>query len=309
MEYLLRIGLFLLGLLFLVKGADVFVEGALFLARRFHIPELVIGATVVSIGTTLPETIVSATAAMHGHCDIAYGNAIGSIICNTGVIVALVLVLRPPAIKRASFLQGMLFFFIAAAVYIGSAILFNGIPRFVATILLGIFFLYIFWTFKSDKQQPRVQQRPDGSTLKNLLLIAVSAGALYFGSVLMVENAQKFAIWLNVPHKVVALTVVAFGTSLPELVTAIISVRKGHGALSVGNVLGANFFNLVLVSGTSSLILPTIVDAVAVRTDLIVMLFMMLLFTLPIIVRGKGSRVQGAALISLYLFYVFGLYH
>lgn len=309
MEYLLSIGLFALGLLFLVKGADVFVEGALWVARRFRIPELVIGATIVSIGTTLPETIVSCSAAFEGHSDIAYGNAIGSIICNTGLIVGLVLLLSPPKINRKGFARSAAFFFASAALYIASALIFRGIPRFVALLLLGVFIAYILLSLAGGRNEPVPRQKAEGSILFRIAQLLLSVGALYFGSQLMVDNAQKFAIWLNVPHKIVALTVVALGTSLPELVTAITSIRKGHGALSIGNVIGANFFNLVLVSSTSSLILPTIVDAYAVRTDLIVMLFISVLFTLPIITRAKGSRLQGFFLIATYLVYVLALFH
>ncbi|MDL2217416.1 calcium/sodium antiporter [Christensenellaceae bacterium OttesenSCG-928-M15] len=312
MEYVLSIALFLLGLLFLVKGADVFVDGALFLARRFHLPEFLIGATIVSIGTTLPETVVSITAAMDGHCDVAYGNAIGSIICNTGLIVGLVLFCSAPHVKRQNIVLGTIFFFIAAAVYIAAAVLFHGIPRGVALILLFLFIVYAIFSLKgskSAKSKPVSTLEPEGKALSHIFKMAIAAGALYFGSGLMMDNVEKFAIWLNVPHKIIALTIVALGTSLPELITAIVSIRKGHGALSVGNILGANLFNLVLVSSISSLVLPTIIDMHAVQTDLIVMLFVMALFTVPIIARSKGSRIQGAALLISYILYITALYH
>lgn len=309
MEQLLCIGLFLMGLLFLIKGADVFIDCSLWVARRFGLPELVIGATIVSIGTTLPETVVSATAALQGHSDIAYGNAIGSVICNTGLIVGLVLLLRPPAIDKTMFFRGSAFFFFAAALYIASALLFGGIPRFIALLLLGIFAWYIGTSMQKDKRAAPLKREAQGSVFPVLLRLFLSVGAVYFGSQLMVEHARLFAIWLQVPQKIIALTVVALGTSLPELVTAVVAIKKGHGALSVGNVLGANFLNLALVSSASSLLLPIIVDAYAIRTDLIVMLFVMLVFTVPILTKGRGMRIQGAALLGAYLLYVFTRYH
>lgn len=309
MEYLICIALFGMGLLLLVKGADEFIDASLWFARRFGISELVIGATIVSMGTTLPETIVSATAAAHGSSGIAYGNAIGSIICNTGLIVALVLLLRPPKVQKKDFRKGTIFFFIAASVYITSALLFWGIPRFMALVLLSLFIIYAICSLKKDGAQTRVRQPVEGKALSKIVSMLLSACVLYYGSHLMVENAEKFAFWLAVPEEVIALTVVALGTSLPELVTAILSIRRGHGELSAGNVLGANFFNLVTVSSIASLIDPMVVDALAIRTDLIIMMFVMLVFTLPILARGKGSRMQGAVLLGTYAFYVLALYH
>ncbi|MDR1620181.1 MAG: calcium/sodium antiporter [Clostridiales bacterium] len=309
MDLLPSLGLLCMGLILLVKGADAFIDGALWFARRFRIPEYVIGATIVSIGTTLPETIVSATAAAHSANGIAYGNAIGSIICNTGLIVGLVLLFTPPPVEKRPFTRGALLFFIAAGIYIVSAAVFWGIPRFVGVVLLGLFVLYVVITLKCGKQDSNRPQREAGKAAPRILSILVSAALLYYGSRLMVENAEKIAFALAVPEEVIALSVVALGTSLPELVTAILAIRRGHGALSVGNVLGANFFNLVWVSGIATLIDPLVVDALAIRTDLIIMLLVTLVFTLPILARGKGSRVQGVALLAVYGGYVAALYH
>ncbi len=313
MEYVLCIALFSMGLLLLVKGADEFIDAALWFARRFGLSELIIGATIVSVGTTLPETVVSVTAAAHGNNGIAYGNAIGSVICNTGLIVALVLLLRPPQVDQSAFRRGTAFFFVAAAIYIASAVFFWGIPRPVAVLLLLLYGAYIITSLRQGKRgtgsRPGQLSAPvTGTAFSALTRMLLSAAVLFYGSHLMVENAEKFAFWLALPEEVIALTVVALGTSLPEFVTAILAIRRGHGELSVGNVLGANFFNIVLVSGAASLIDPLVVDALALRSDIVIMLACMLLFTLPLLVRKRASRLQGAALLGIYLFYVLALF-
>ncbi|MBC8530400.1 calcium/sodium antiporter [Christensenellaceae bacterium NSJ-53] len=301
------IAFFLLGLAMLVKGGDIFVDGSLWIARKFGISELVIGATVVSIGTTLPELTVSATAAVTGHAGIAYGNAIGSVICNTALIAGLSLLIRPVAVSRRSIANNVIFFFAAAVLYTLSAVIFGGIPRMVGALLLTFFVFYCVWTLEHGGES-RVQ-RVEGSMAKEVVLMILGAAAVYLGSRLVVENAEQFAIWMKVPEEVVALTMVALGTSLPELATAVIALKKKHGALSLGNILGANLFNLVLVSGLASLMVPTPVDLPSVMSDLVVMFFVMLVLTLPILVRGRGSRIQGLVLLAAYGLYAFALYH
>lgn len=311
MDIFWEVLLFLIGLVLLVIGGDKFVDESLWLARRFRISELIIGATIVSIGTTLPELIVSATAAVKGSSDIAFGNAIGSIICNTGLIVGIVLLLKPPFVVKKGFTQGSAFFYLAAAIYIGAAVAFGEISRPVSAVLILIFIIYMFWNIFSDrsKNQPQNLEVPlQGKIGGHLLKLVICAVVLFAGSQLLVNSAVSLAGRLAIPEKVIALSCVALGTSLPELVTAIVSIRKGHTALSVGNVLGANFINIVLVSGVSSLILPTVVDAQTLVTDIVAMVVLMLIFTLPILWKSKGFRYQGGVLLIIYAVYIFRLF-
>lgn len=193
------IAFFLLGLVMLVKGGDIFVDGSLWIARKFGISELVIGATVVSIGTTLPELTVSATAAVTGHAGIAYGNAIGSVICNTALIAGLSLLIRPVAVSRKSIANHVIFFFAAAALYTLSAVIFGGIPRMVGALLLTLFVFYCVWTLEHGGES-RVQP-VEGSMAKEIVLMILGAAAVYLGSRLVVENAEQFAIWMKVPKR------------------------------------------------------------------------------------------------------------
>ncbi|MCI9562436.1 MAG: calcium/sodium antiporter [Oscillospiraceae bacterium] len=303
--------LFAVGLLCLIKGGDWFVDGATGLARRFHLPELLIGATVVSIGTTLPEVMVSTTSALTGHGEIAYGNAIGSVICNAALIAAVTIAVRPGPVDRAALRTPVLFFFAAAALYALVAYTSGQFTRPVGLTLLAMFAVYMAVTVLQMRRgavPAAGEEAAAGSVGRDLGLLAVGAALIALGADLLVDNGTLIAQALGVPESVIALTFVALGTSLPELVTAITSLVKGHGALSLGNVIGANLFNLVLVSGVSVTLAPFSIPQAAVIAghnaslvlDLPVMLLVMLLLTVPALVRGKLSRVQGLALLAVY---------
>ena len=304
--------LFAVGLLCLIKGGDWFVDGATGLARRFHLPELLIGATVVSIGTTLPEVMVSTTSALTGHGEIAYGNAIGSVICNAALIAAVTIAVRPGPVDRAALRPPVLFFFAAAALYAPVAYTSGQFTRPVGLTLLAMFAVYMAVTVLQMRRgavpAAGEEEAAAGSVGRDLGLLAVGAALIALGADLLVDNGTLIAQALGVPESVIALTFVALGTSLPELVTAITSLVKGHGALSLGNVIGANLFNLVLVSGVAVTLAPFSIPQAAVIAghnaslvlDLPVMLLVMLLLTVPALVRGKLSRVQGLALLAVY---------
>ena len=308
---LMCVSLFIVGLICLIKGGDWFVDGATGVARKFHLPELLIGATVVSIGTTLPEVMVSTTSALTGHSEIAYGNAIGSDICNTALIAAITVAIKPGEINRKTLRTPVLFFFIAAVIYTGVAYFLGYFSRTIGFVLLGIFVVYMVTTVSQMKNSPPAETggEEEGKSLGiNLVLLVIGAALIAVGANLLVTNGTLIAEALGVPESVIALTFVALGTSLPELVTAITSLVKGHGALSLGNVIGANLFNLVLVSGVSVSLAPFSVPQSSVLLgqnaslvlDIPVMLAAMLLLTVPALVRGRLSRVQGILLPVLY---------
>ncbi len=305
--------LFAVGLIFLIKGGDWFVDGATGIARRFRLPELLIGATVVSIGTTLPEVMVSTTSALSGHGEIAYGNAIGSVICNTSLIAAITVAIRPGRVDPKSLRLPVAFFFAAAALYAGIAYTTGYFSQIAGFFLLALFVIYMIATVWQMKSQPAPASRgepvqEDGSTLKDVVLLVAGAALIAVGANLLVDNGTLIAQALGVPESVIALTFVALGTSLPELVTAITSLAKGHGALSLGNVIGANLFNLVLVSGVSVSLAPFPIPQsseiaglnASLVLDLPVMFLVMGLLTLPALRRGKLSRVQGLVLLAVY---------
>lgn len=328
------------GFVLLIKGGDWFVDGASGIARRFRLPEILIGATVVSIGTTLPEVMVSAGAAFQGSGSIAYGNAIGSIICNTALIAALTVAIKPGPVVRKSLSLPVAFFFIAAAFYCFTAYTAGTFTRVAGIILLSLFAVYMITTVVRMKKTAAtvddvieeektgasvseaeleaasgedftvesVEKGTKDSLLKDIAMLVLGAILIAFGADFLVDNAIIIAESLGVSEKVIGLTIVALGTSLPELVTAITSLIKGHGSLSLGNVIGANLFNLVLVSGAAVTINPFDVPVSGLINginssfiiDIPVMLAVMLILTVPTLIKQKLSRWQGIALLGIY---------
>lgn len=310
--------LFIVGLVLLIKGGDWFVDGATGVAHRFHLPELLIGATIVSIGTTLPEVMVSATSAATGHGEIAYGNAIGSIICNTSLIAAITIAIKPAKIERKSLIVPVIFFGIAATIYSLVAYLTGYFARWVGIVLLCIFIAYVIIQILMIRKQPKEEvqelveeneEKKDSSILKEIFLIVIGAALIAIGADLLVDNGSLIAKEIGVPESVIALTFVALGTSLPELVTAITSLVKGHGSLSLGNIIGANLFNLILVSGVATTISPFIVPASkmvfginsSLLIDIPIVFIVMGLMLIPALIRGKLSKWQGIVLLVIYL--------
>lgn len=317
---LIPVLLFALGLILLIKGGDWFVDGATGIAERFHVPEIIIGATVVSIGTTLPEVMVSATSALTGHGEIAYGNAIGSVICNTALIAAITVAVRPGPVDTKALKTPVLFFFGSAAIYVINTYVTGYFGRPLGILLLAIFVVYLVVTvrqgFKNpieaaaeDKEAEAIEKKAAKDSMgKDILLLVVGAALVAVGADLLVDNGTLIAQALGVPESVIALTFVALGTSLPELVTAITSLAKGHGALSLGNVIGANLLNLVLVSGISMTLAPFHIPEsstlfgvnASLVLDIPLMLFVMAFLTLPALKTKKLSRYQGIVLLVLY---------
>ena len=309
--------LFAAGLILLIRGGDWLVDGATGLAHRLHVPELLIGATVVSIGTTLPEVMVSAASAVGGHGEIAYGNAIGSVICNTALIAALTIAIRPAKVTRSTLRTPVLFFFAAAVFYAAVAYTAGGFSRLTGVILLALFVIYMLCTVMQTRREMRAarpvqrgtsEAQGKGSLAKQLVLLFAGAVIIAVGARLLIDNGTRIAQAMGVPESVIALTFVALGTSLPELVTAITSLAKGHGALSLGNIIGANLFNLILVSGLSTVLAPFSIPQgkliggvnASLVVDLPVMFAVMLILTVPALARGKLSRAQGVILLLLY---------
>lgn len=316
-EIILPILLFVVGLVALIKGGDWFVDGATGIAHRFHIPELLIGATVVSIGTTLPEVMVSATSAFQGIGDIAYGNAIGSIICNTSLIAALTVAIRPAKVEKRTLVIPVIFFFAAAAGYSAVSYFLGYFSRTVGICLLVGFAAYMItlvlqakkeMSLTSAQEKENDDDKEPSPIWKDIVFLVIGAALIAVGAKLLVDNGTKIAALLGVPESVIALTFVALGTSLPELVTAITSLAKGHGALSLGNIIGANIFNLVLVSGVSITISPFALPSGAtimgknasLVMDIPIMIGVMLLLTIPTLFKGKLSRWQGIVLLGIY---------
>ena len=305
---------FALGLVLLIKGGDWFVDGATGIARRFRLPDIIVGATVVSIGTTLPEVMVSTTGALLGQGAMAYGNAIGSIICNTALIAAISVTCNPGSVNVKTMKMPVFFFFTSAAVYCLAAYWLGTFPRWLGIIMLAIFVVYLIANVRQGLRYPEEtaeeaeSAKASRSLAMELVLLVIGAALIAYGANLLVEHGTIIAQKLGVPETVIALTFVALGTSLPELITTITSLKKGHASLGIGNVIGANVFNLVLVSGMAVTIAPFDVPVgklllgqnASLVLDIPLMLLVMLLLTVPALTKKRLSRWQGITLLCIY---------
>ncbi len=310
---LISVLLFALGLVLLIKGGDWFVDGATGIAHRFHLPDIIVGATVVSIGTTLPEVMVSTTGALSGQGAMAYGNAIGSIICNTALISAISVAVNPGPVNIKTMKTPVVFFFLSAAIYCFAAYGLGEFPRLLGIAMLLIFAVYMVLTVRQGLKNPteHAEESLDITPQplwKEILLLVVGATLIAVGADLLVDHGTIIATELGVPETVIALTFVALGTSLPELITTITSLRKGHASLGIGNVIGANIFNLVLVSGVSVTLAPFEVPVgnllfginSSLVLDMPLMVAVMALLTVPALLSKKLHRWQGIALLCIY---------
>ncbi len=300
--------LFMVGLILICIGGDRLVDAAVAIARKLGIPQIVVGATIVSLGTTLPEVLVSTTAAFDGSAAIAAGNAFGSIICNTALIAGLTQTSRPTKkVEVSSLLWRSGFFFavlIAMNVY---GYVTGAYGRPVGIMLLLLFGLYAYLNIRrsgsegEDSQEEEKNQ--EVSVPRQLLVLVICAGLLYLGANLLVDNGIFIANAIGVPERVIAVTFIALGTSLPELVTSIVSLIKGYGNVGLGNVIGANILNLLLVIGIPAAVEGIPLERSTVTVDMPLSLLVMAILLVPILVRKRSSRVQGAALLCIYVAY------
>lgn len=314
--------LFIIGFILLIKASDYFVDASTTIAKIFNVSEIIIGATIVSIGTTLPETIVSATGAFKGLSGMAYGNAVGSIICNTALISALTMIFLPGNVDKDKIKNPIKFFFIAYSFYLFFALCNKKFSRVSGLLLLLIFFVFVFTVIytatKEKKEEPAhptlVEEEINYTKIliKQFAILIVSAAAIAVGSNLLVDNGTLIAIKLGVPTQVVALTMVALGTSLPELMTAVTAIVKGHRELSIGNIIGANFLNLVTVTGIAAVVKPFNVPSeklinginASFVVDIPLVCLVMLILAFPPLIKGKTYRIQGLLLLVIYLAYI-----
>jgi len=310
--------LFLAGLGLICVAGDKFVDAAVAIAKRLKIPEIVVGATIVSLGTTLPEILVSTTAAV-GRAqspEISVGNALGSIICNTALIAGIGQLIRPTKeVKRNSVSWRMLFFVGTAVLLFVSVLLtppigegyVGRIGRVIGIVLILGFCVYAFLSIKfkdSDGEAEYDETEKIMPMWGALLMLVVSAAALFVGANLLVENGQLLAKAIGVPDRVIAVTMIALGTSLPELVTTVTSSIKGRGDVGLGNIIGANLFNMLLVMGLPATITGNVAfTAKSLYLDLPLALLAMSALILPMLLRKKGSRVQGGLLLLGYIGY------
>ena len=301
------VALFVLGLILICIGGDRLVDAAVAIAKRLKIPEIVVGATIVSLGTTLPEILVSTMAAFQGNADISAGNAFGSIICNTALIAGLTQLLAPSKKVTRSSITWRAAMFFAVAMGLVAVGLFTGrFSRITGIVLLLCFCVYTIANvkFPGGEDEEGKKEENQGPLAVQFIMLAVCAVLLYFGADLLVDNGIILAEALGVPDRVIAVTFIALGTSLPELVTSLVSIIKGYGNVGLGNIIGANISNLVLVMGIPAVIMGINVKADTIRIDAVLGIVVMAILTVPLMIKQRSYRVQGGALLAIYVGYV-----
>ncbi|MBE6070854.1 MAG: calcium/sodium antiporter [Clostridium butyricum] len=312
MDYILLI----LGFILLIKGADIFVDGASSLAKKIGIPPVIVGLTIVSLGTSAPELAVSLISSLNGNNDIAIGNVVGSNLFNSLMVLGITAIVLPLIIQKqkikADFLVNisvsLLLFFLTFDSFFGKD--YSLISRIDGIILLVICIAYIsYLVFKSVKTNVELTSEKDENinVFVKILLMFLGVSAIVFGGDFVVDSATNIAYNFGMSEKLVGLTIIAMGTSLPELVTSIVAALKGENDIALGNVLGSNIFNILLIIGLSSVISPISVTSSLIVDFAYLIAITLFIFALVFIVKKpekKLSRFEGAILVLLYIGYM-----
>lgn len=312
--------LIIIGFILLIKGADFLVDGSSNIAKKFHIPEIIIGLTIVSIGTSMPELFVSITSALDGYSDMAIGNVVGSNISNLLLILGLSTVIKAIVFKRETRLIEIPICLFITIVFMVLANIGQDITRIDAIILIVLFVIFIIYTiimaFKGEKfdskdtnmEMTKVEEEK-GTTISNIFYVILGIIALKFGGDLTVNNSVELAKYFNLSEKIISLTILAVGTSLPELVTSVSAAIKGKSDIAIGNILGSNIFNILLIIGVSALINP-ITYNLSYNKDMIILIIATLILALfPVIPpKNKMSRMNGIIYLILYVGYIASLF-
>ena len=303
MEILLQIFLLCVGFVMLVKGADWFVDGSSGIATKFRIPQLVIGLTIVAMGTSAPEAAVSITAAVKGNADITVGNIVGSNILNILIILGISSVITSLAVAKSTIRTEIPFMIAITLVLLGIG--YDGKINFSDGIILLVLFVsylaYLFVLAKKDRDKEQEEVK-EISVLKALLLTAVGLVLIVFGSSVTVDAATAIAKVLGLSERFIGLTIVALGTSLPELFTSVSAARKGNADIAIGNIVGSNIFNILFVIGVSSVIIP-VPFAEGFRFDTIVAVIAGIMLWLCPLKDRKLKRPAGVLMLLSYAVY------
>jgi cation:H+ antiporter len=311
----------LLAFAVLVKGADIFVDGSSNLARILKIPGVVIGLTVVAMGTSMPELAVSVSASVQGANEIALSNVVGSNIFNLLGILGVCALIKPLPVERSILRRDfpvsisttlLVFIVVALGSFFGGGFLNLGmdenagvVSRLFGFVMIALFLVYIASLVECARRNPEPEsaesEKKKGTPLwKCLLFIALGLGLIIAGGKAVVFASRNIALFFGMSETLIGLTIVAVGTSLPELVTSIVAARKGEVDLAVGNILGSNIFNLLFILGLSALIAPVSVNAASVY-DLLILIFVSALSWIFSITKRRIGRFEGAVMVLLYI--------
>lgn len=302
--------LLIFGFFILIKGADFFVEGSSSIAKKLRIPDIIVGLTIVAMGTSAPELAVSVSAAIGGSSDIAIGNVVGSNILNILIILGLASVIVPITVDKSMFRRDFPMLIVTAVVVPVLALIGDMyVGRIAGLILLLIFAFYIFLAVKAalEYRKAHAGDSDDGnikvlSWARSILYTVGGAAVIIIGGKMSVRGATDIAHMLGISEAIIGLTIVALGTSLPELVTSVVAARKGNSDIALGNIVGSNIFNALLILGATAVIKPfnVTVDSLI---DQVILLGVSIYLLIMCIMGGKLTRLKGASFLILYVAY------
>lgn len=305
MDLIIQIVLLLVGFVFLIKGADYFVSGSSSIAALLKIPTIIVGLTIVAIGTSAPEAAVSITAAISGNNAMAVSNVIGSNIFNLLFIVGLCAALNELKIGRQMLEKDYPFLIVATIAIVAFVIIGLNIARaegIILLILLGVYLFYLIYTAKKSKDAQYVE-KPKLTLPKSIIYMIIGLAGIIIGGELVVNNASSIAITLGMSETLVGLTIVSIGTSLPEVATSLTALKREENELVIGNVIGSNLFNIILVLALSATISPITLQA-NILIDLILMLFVTLLCYVFARTQDKFDKKEGILLLAIFIIYM-----
>lgn len=303
MKLLFAVVLLALGFIMLIKGADWFVDGSAGIAARFGIPQLVIGLTIVAMGTSAPEAAVSITAAMSGNAGITIGNVIGSNILNVLLILGITAVIISVPVQHSTVKWEIPFMLVVTVVLAVLGMSDGSISRLEGVILWALFIVYLLYLLRMAKNNGNDEEEEKHLPLwKQLLMLVIGIAGIVWGSDLTVDNASVIAEALGMDDRLIGLTIVAFGTSLPELVTSVTAARKGKADIAIGNIVGSNVFNILFVVGTTALITPVVFKA-GFLIDSVVALVAGLILWFGVMKDHRLKRPVGLVMLAAYAAY------
>jgi len=305
---IIQIIFIILGFILLIKGADFLVEGASGIAKKLHISEIIIGLTIVSIGTSMPELFVSLTSAIEGYPDLSVGNIIGSNLCNLLLILGMSAVIRPIKFQKQTKLIENPMSIILIIIFFIICNVNNDINQTEGIILIILFIMFLIYTIiigkkgKSKETLIEFSESKNINIFKNIIYIIFGVTILKLGGDLVVENSKKVAIALKISEKIIGLTIVAIGTSLPELVTSVTAAIKGDSDIAIGNIIGSNIFNMLLIIGVTSIIKPISYN-ISYNYQMIFLFISMIIMTIFPFIKPKDelSRIKGLILVIIYI--------
>ena len=301
----LQVLLLVIGIIVVIKGADWLTSGAVGMAERIGVPQIIIGLTIVAMGTSMPEFFVSLLSAINGTPDLAVGNIVGSNIFNALLIVGCAAMVAPIAIQRTTVKKDIPIAVFASLLLMGMT-LDGQISRIDAAILFVIFIAYLWITLrgaKTEEGSSHEEEKKPMPVLKAGILVIIGLACLIFGSDVFVDNATAIAHAMGISDAVIGLTIVAGGTSLPELATSVVAAKKGNSGIAIGNVLGSNVFNILMILGVTGLITPMTISGITI-VDLSMMVISMILLWLFSFTKYRIERWEGVLLAAIFIGYI-----